>query len=104
VRFFNPQVLAGIFLLGWFLASRIGAMLKQIPQGGPLLIMEREIEQLRALKLPGVLGDLLPEESLGHVLARRHFAIQHRFNSADLPSVKSSNSVVAQSGDSPTDV
>ena len=109
MRFFNPQILAGIFLpalvlLGWFLASRIGAMLKQIPQEGPLLIMEREIERLRARKLPGGLGDLLPEESLGQVLTRRHFTILHRFNSADLPSVKSSNSVVAQSGDSPTDV
>lgn len=74
---------------------------KQIPQEGSLLIMERE---LRARKLPGGLGDLLPEESLGQVLTRRHFAILHRFNSADLPSVKSSNSVIAQSGVSPTDI
>jgi hypothetical protein len=79
-------------------------MLKQIAQEGPLLIMERKIEQLRARKLPGGLGGLLPEESLGQVLTRRHFSIQRRFNSADLPSVKSRNSVVAQSGDSPTDV
>jgi hypothetical protein len=77
-------------------------MLKQLPQEGPLLIMG-EIEQLCARKLPGGLGDLLPEESLGQVLTRRHFTI-HRFNSADLPSVKSSDSVVAQSGDSPNDV
>lgn len=76
-------------------------MLKQIPQEGPLLIMERE---LRARKLPGGLGDLLPEESLDQVLTRRHFTILHRFNSAALPSVKSSNSVIAQSGVSPTDI
>lgn len=69
-----------------------------------LLIMEREIEQLRARKLPGGLGDLLPEESLGQILTRRHSTIQRRFNSANLPSVKSSNSVVAQSGVSPTDI
>ena len=68
------------------------------------MIMEREIEQMRARKLPGGLGDLFLEESLGQVLTRRHFTIQHRFNSADLPSVKSSNSVVAHSGVSPTDV
>jgi len=79
-------------------------MLKQKPQEGPPLIMEREIEQLCARKLPGGLGDLLPAESLGQVLTRRHFTIQHRFNSADLPSVKSSNSGVAQSGVSPIDV
>ena len=79
-------------------------MLKQIPQEGPLLIMEREIEQLRARKLPGGLGDLLPEESLGQVLTRRHFPIQHRFNGADLPSVRWSNSGVAESGVFPTDV
>jgi len=76
-------------------------MLKQIPQEGPLLIMELE---LCARELPGGLGDLLPEESLGQVLTRRHFTILHRFNSADLPKVKSSNSVIAQSGISPTDI
>ena len=79
-------------------------MLKQKPQEGPLLIMEREIEQMRARKLPGGLGDLFLEESLGQVLTRRHFTIRHRFNSADLPSVKPSNSAVAQSGVSPTEV
>jgi hypothetical protein len=68
------------------------------------LIMERENEQLRARKLPGGLGDLLLEESRGQILTRRHFTVRHRFNSADLPSVKPSNSVVAQSGGSPTDL
>jgi hypothetical protein len=109
VRFFNRQILAAIFLpalvlLEWFLTSRIGAMLKQKPQEGPLLIMEREIEQMRARKLPGGLGDLFLEESLGQVLTRRRFTMQHHFNSADLPSVRSSHSVVAHSGVSPTDV
>ena len=79
-------------------------MLRQIPQEGPLLIIEREIEQLCARKLSGGLGELLPEESLGQVLIRRHSPIQHRFIGAELPSVKSSNSGVAQSGVSPTDV
>ena len=69
-----------------------------------MLIMEREIEHLRARKLPGGLEDLLLEESLGRVLTRRHFTIQHGFDSMDLPSVKPSNSVVSQSGVSPADV
>ena len=68
------------------------------------MIMERENEHLRARNLPGGLGDLLQEESLGQILTRRHFTIRRRFNSADLPSVKPSNSVVAQSGGSPTDL
>jgi hypothetical protein len=79
-------------------------MLRPIPQEGPLLVTEQMMERMRAGKWPGGLGDLFPQESLGQIVTRRHFTIQHRFNSADLPSVESSNSVVPHGSVSPTEI
>jgi DNA recombination protein RmuC len=52
VEFFNLLIVAGVFclalsVLGWFLLSRLRLLLEPKPQEGSLLIMQREIEQLR---------------------------------------------------------
>lgn len=52
VEFFNPLIFAGILslalaLLGWFILNRLRGLQDLKAQGNSLLIMQREIEQLR---------------------------------------------------------
>jgi DNA recombination protein RmuC len=52
VEFVNPLIFAGIssfllVLLGWFILSRVRALLDVKAQEGALLMMQREVEQLR---------------------------------------------------------
>jgi DNA recombination protein RmuC len=52
VEFFSPLIFAGLFsfalvLLGWLVLSRLRGLLDAKAQEGSLLIMQREIEQLR---------------------------------------------------------
>ena len=52
MEFFSPLIVAGVLcfallVLGWFFLSRLRILLAAKPQEGSLLIMQREIEQLR---------------------------------------------------------